>query len=85
MNERSPRRRQWNIGEFAFLGALLGGLAGMVWEMSEIYLTDLSDPATAGLEPLGDMITDIASAVLGGAVVLAVVALTRNRILKQER
>ncbi|WP_170285147.1 hypothetical protein [Microvirga aerophila] len=50
--------------------------------MSEIFLADLSDLATAQLEPLGDMITEIASAALGGAVLLAVVAAIRNRILK---
>ena len=53
--------------------------------MSEIYLTDLSEPATAYMEPFGNMITDIASAALGGAVVLAAVAAICNRILKQER
>ena len=80
MNAQSPRRARWNVKEFAFLGAFLGAFAGMVWKMSEIYLTDLSDPATADLEPLGDMITDIASAALGGAVLLAVVAAIHNRI-----
>jgi hypothetical protein len=85
MNKRPSRRTHWDVREFAFLGALLNGFAGMVWKMSEIYLTDLSDPAAAHVEPLGDMITDIASAALGGAVVLAVVAAIRNRIVKQER
>jgi hypothetical protein len=82
MNERSPRRTHWDVREFALLGAFLGGFAGMVWKMSEIFLADLSDLATAQLEPLGDMITEIASAALGGAVLLAVVAAIRNRILK---
>jgi hypothetical protein len=85
MNGQPPQRTQWNVREFALLGAFLGGFAGMAWKMSEIYLTDISDPATAHLEPLGDIITDIASAALGGAVVLAVVAAIRNRIVKQER
>jgi hypothetical protein len=85
MDEPPTRKTKWNVREFAFLGALLGGFAGMVWEMSEIYLTDLSDPATAHMEPLGDMMTDIASAALGGAVLLAVVAALSNRIRKQER
>ena len=79
---------RWDVRESAFLGALLGGFAGMVWKMSEIYLTDLSDPATAHVEPFGDIITDIASATqcyTWGAVVLAAVAAIRNRILKRER
>jgi hypothetical protein len=78
-------RARWDVRESAFLGALLGGFAGMVWKMSEIYLTNLSDLATAHVEPFGDIITDIASATLEGAVVLAAVAAIRNRILKRER
>jgi hypothetical protein len=83
MDELTTRRTQRDIRSLASLGVLLGGLAGMIWEIGEIYIADFNDPKNNELEPFGTMFFDIVSFALGGAVLFAAISAIRNRIRRR--
>jgi hypothetical protein len=79
MENRSTSRR-WSTGLLAFWGALFGVLLVVA---HEAY--DISSSHFHAADPFAHIMSEVAGAALGGALVFAVIAVIHNWVVRQGR
>jgi len=74
MNERAPRQR-WNTENVAIVGACCGLLVGSAHEVIEAFFHDPTE-----IESFHQIVSEIAAAAVGSAVLFALISVIRNRL-----